>query len=201
MKWTTGKIKTDRPHVEGIKEGLEKAGGISRWTHCEETLFNSRILRVIKTTRFTHVFTHRKSNNTHLQHKPSFFPFIRWSRMLQLFINAENYICFHTWLSQSAICLLHVNSPVACSQTISKPACWSSLRHGPRVPWCGRREWAVQLHSSSWCRQQDGHCWCLQSEERQCQEVNSINWGCVLQWCSYTLDCKEYLQLIFGRKK
>lgn len=27
MKWTTGKIKTDRPHVEGIKEGFEKAEG------------------------------------------------------------------------------------------------------------------------------------------------------------------------------
>lgn len=38
MKLTTGKIETDRPHVEGIKEALEKAGGTQVDEHTAKKL-------------------------------------------------------------------------------------------------------------------------------------------------------------------
>lgn len=71
MEWTTGEIKTNRPHVEGIEEGLEKAGGPQVDEHTVKKLvFSSRILRVMRRTRFTHILRTVKSPNTHLQHRP-----------------------------------------------------------------------------------------------------------------------------------
>lgn len=142
----------------------------------------------------------RKTNNTHLKYKLYFFlSFSILHATTSVYCSSKVYMFSHLAVPQRS--LFASCEFTCCLLTHHIKACllkWPRA-NWPRDPWCGRKEWDVQLHSNCSCSRQDGHCWC---EEQYKVEIKNIcHSGCKLSdvVSAHFRQRKKYVNSCSGR--